>query len=60
MQCRSLSRTVLEISLVSNPLVYAGIALTLAMQVTFVSSAVMNAVFHRMLVASCGLYSTRL
>jgi magnesium-transporting ATPase (P-type) len=46
LQCRSLAKTIFETSLFSNRVVYVGIAVTLAMQVAFVSLSTMNRVFH--------------
>jgi magnesium-transporting ATPase (P-type) len=46
LQCRSLRTSIFRMNLFSNPAVYVGIALTLAMQATFVHAPAMNVVFH--------------
>ena len=46
LQCRSLSKTVFEVNWRSNPVVYAALAVTLALQVAFVSWSPMNILFH--------------
>ena len=45
-QCRSLRTSILAMNAFSNPAVYAGIALTTAMQIAFVNSSLMNDLFH--------------
>ena len=45
-QCRSLRTSVFKMSPWSNPAIYWGIAIALAMQVAFVHTSVMNQLFH--------------
>jgi Ca2+-transporting ATPase len=45
-QCRSLRRSVWHISWFSNQKIYAGVLGTVAMQLFFVHSSLMNALFH--------------
>jgi Ca2+-transporting ATPase len=46
LQCRSLRTSVFKMNAFSNPLIYAGIAVTLVFQVIFVHAPIMNVIFH--------------
>jgi magnesium-transporting ATPase (P-type) len=46
LQCRSLRTSAFAMKLFSNPAIYAGIAVTLAMHMAFVHMGAMNVVFH--------------
>jgi magnesium-transporting ATPase (P-type) len=46
LQCRSLRTSVFKMNPFSNPLVYAGVAVTLVFQVIFVHAPIMNLIFH--------------
>jgi magnesium-transporting ATPase (P-type) len=46
LQCRSLRTSVFKMSPWSNPAIYYGIGLTLVLQLAFVHTPVMNALFH--------------